>query len=315
MKISVIQAGCQTSLQDAGRQFSQQDALASAGVMDDYAFRWANALLGNPLNAPVIEITQGGEHWQIEQDGVLALCGADLDSHLNQIPIKPWQSFRVKTGDQLIFRGPKHGLRAYVATTGGWQAERYYNSASCALREHANGGWGYWIKSGDLLESTQPSFNPQGAFNQQLRQVSSPYQPHYHNPTIPLILDAQASGFRPDDNQAWLQTPAKVQAASNRMGIRLTCPYKLEWQTRAPLSEPTAMGAVQITPSGDAIVLMADRQTIGGYPKIGHVSWWGRTLLAQAQPNNLIHWQPIERPQAKQQQTSWYQFWQHCISN
>jgi allophanate hydrolase subunit 2 len=99
------------------------------------------------------------------------------------------------------------------------------------------------------------------------------------------------------------------------MGVRLRGETAVVWQQAAPFSEPTTIGAIQMTPSGEVLVLMADRQTLGGYPKLGHLSWWGRCLLAQAKPFSRIQWTVTDLKTAKQLQTRWYQFWQQLISN
>ncbi|UQB41285.1 biotin-dependent carboxyltransferase family protein [Thiomicrospira microaerophila] len=306
IQIQIEKTGPATSIQDQGRRLSQHLAIACAGVIDDYAYRWANKLLNNPLNASVIEITSGGEHWTIKQPGWLSYTGADLDAQLNQTPIKPWQTYYLNAGDQLKFNGPKQGFRAYIATPGGWQANHHYQSTSCALREKASGGWGHWLKAGDQLNANPAPSQPRA---NQTKKLAKRYQPDYQTLNLPIILCRQSQGFNPKQLQAWLTQPAKVMPASNRMGIRLTSPQKLEWQAPTPLSEPTANGAIQITPSGEAIILMADRQTLGGYPKIGHLSWWARCQIAQAKPFSQIQWQITDINQARNKQNEWYRYW------
>lgn len=307
--VSIQQAGLQTSIQDEGRHAQQHWALAQGGALDDYAFRWANTLLANPLNAPVVELCGGGEQWQIRSPGYLSLTGADLGALLNGRPLSPWQVFYVKAGDQLQWRGAQHGYRAYIAVLGGWQADSYYSSSSCVLREKASGGFGGWLKSGDEIYSNDRN---EHADDKCLRQawLSPSYQPDYRMPmSIPLILNAQAHLFEPHSLHHWLAQSLKVSSTSDRMGVRLLSERPPRWSRPALLSQPTAAGAVQVTPSGEAIVLLNDRQTLGGYPKVGHVSWWGRCMLAQAQPNSRIQWQIISQQHAQRHYRQWMQFW------
>jgi len=281
-------------LQDGGRFGVRHLGVTQGGALDWIAQHWANWLLGNPLDACVIEIPLGGLTLKAEADGWLALTGADLDAKLDQQPLRPWQVFAIRSGQQLTFTQPRSGVRAYLAAAGGFKANPVLGAVATVMREGLGGlhGDGKGLKPGNQLTySAQPAVS---------RKMPSEAIPDYKSPvTLQLLVGAQSSQFSGDSlfqlfNQHWT-----LDQRADRMGMRLTGPA-LRYQGDALISEGIPLGAVQVPPDGQPIVLMNDRQTIGGYPRLGALTPASLARLAQCAPGQKIRLQPISQAQARQ---------------
>lgn len=288
-------------LQDGGRFGVRHLGVTQGGALDWIAQHWANWLLGNPLDACVIEIPLGGLTLKAEADGWLALTGADLDAQLDQQPLAPWQAFPIRAGQQLSFSNPRSGIRAYLAASGGFAASPALGAVATVMREGLGGlhGEGKGLKPGDQLNySTQPNGSAQPAAS---RTIPPEAIPDYSSAvTLQLLLGAQSSQFSGASlfqlfNQSWT-----LDQRADRMGIRLTGP-KLHYQGQPLISEGIPLGAVQVPPDGQPIILMNDRQTIGGYPRLGALTPASLARLAQCAPGQQLRLQPISQPQARRE--------------
>ena len=275
----VEKAGPQAMLQDAGRFGVRHLGMTQGGPMDWHAAGWANALLGNAPGAPVLEIAIGGLSLVAESGTTLALCGADLAATLNGRPLAPWQRFDVGKGDQLAFDLPRAGLRAYLAVAGGWVGEASMGSIACVTREGLGGhkGGGHPVDSGDQLRFPQERANNLST----TPSVPDVHRIDYRHPAhLGLIPGGQIADFDGYSlykafNQEW-----RVDTRADRMGIRCTG-SELVSHKRAMISEGIPAGAVQVPADGQPICLMNDRQTIGGYPRLGTLTPLARARLAQ----------------------------------
>ena len=291
-------------LQDAGRFGVRHLGVTQCGALDWIAHRWANWLLGNPLTAAVVEITLGNVEFECTRDATLALTGADLGARLDDQPLAPWRSFDVRQGQRLSFAQPRQGARAYLAAPGGLQAPLVLGSCASMLREGLGGlhGDGRAIAVGDALGWS-------GSANA-TRQMPAEYIPEYQTtPRLQLVLGAQIGDFRGQSlfdafNSEWL-----IDQRADRMGIRLNGP-QLQCQRSSMISEGIPLGAVQVPPDGQPIVLLNDRQTIGGYPRLGALTPQAVARLAQCLPGQTLYLAPITQDRAQLAQRRLLAQWQ-----
>lgn len=295
----VIKAGPLASLQDAGRFGVRHLGITQGGAVDLHAWAWSNALAGNAWGAAALEVTFGGLSLEATSEFSLALAGADLGATVNGSPIPNWASFRLRAGDVLTFTMPRNGLRAYLAVNGGFQAEPLLGSLSGVAREKlgGHGGDGRQLSVGDVLKINHEVL---GSFPE-TRLVPDTEKIDYAQPAeLSLVLGAQIGAFSGRSlfdffNQSWA-----VDNRSDRMGIRLKGPL-LKSAINNMISEGLALGAVQVPPDGQPIVLLNDRQTIGGYPRLGTLTPLSCSRLAQCQPGQKVTFKPITSERAHSQ--------------
>lgn len=290
--LRVLRSSPFIQLQDAGRFGVRHLGVTQCGALDWIAHRWANWLLGNPLTAAVVEITLGNADFECSRDATLALTGADLGARLDDQPLAPWRSFEVRKGQRLSFAQPRQGARAYLAAPGGFEAPLVLGSCASMLREGLGGlqGDGRAIAVGDSLAwpgSTRAT-----------RQMPTEFIPEYRDaPRLQLVLGAQIGDFRGQSlfdafNSQWL-----IDQRADRMGIRLNGP-QLQCQRSSMISEGIPLGAVQVPPDGQPIILLNDRQTIGGYPRLGALTPQAVAQLAQCLPGQSVQFAPTTQDSA-----------------
>ncbi|MNO60580.1 KipI antagonist [compost metagenome] len=302
LKIDASTALCQ--LQDAGRFGVRHLGVTQGGALDWVAMHWANWLLGNPLGAPVIEVALGGFSVVAEQDCVLALAGADLDARVDEQPLAPWRSFALAKGQRLTLKQPKQGVRAYLAAPGGFQAEAVLGSCATVVREALGGidGRGEALGKGQVLAfaGSAPA----------LREVPEALRPVYSaKPVLDLVMGAQIGDFSGMSLFEAFNSDWTLDSRADRMGIRLLGP-QLVYQGAAMISEGIPLGAVQVPPDGQPIVLLNDRQTIGGYPRLGALTPLALAQLAQCMPGAAVRLRAVVQEMAWQEHQAWGKRWQ-----
>ncbi|PRY64099.1 biotin-dependent carboxylase-like uncharacterized protein [Vreelandella songnenensis] len=294
--LSVKQAGPLALIQDGGRFGVGHLGVTQSGAADWISFYWANWLLGNALDSTALEIVLGGNlTLEASHDVCLALAGADLDARINDHPLAPNTCFTLKAGQRLVFRQPRAGLRAYLAFPGGLKAPEVLGSHACTAREQLGGLHedGKPLQTGDQL--VWLSQKPQAT--RQLPEALAPAMPGQHC-TLPLVLGSQAAHFAGRSLYQAFNQPWKVDQRADRMGVRLTG-QALNSRLGGIISEGIPLGAVQIPPDGQPIVLMNDRQTIGGYPRIGAITRSACARLSQCLPGTEVWLQPVSATQAQ----------------
>ncbi|UXI04321.1 biotin-dependent carboxyltransferase family protein [Photobacterium sp. TY1-4] len=283
MSLTVFTPGPLSLLQDLGRHGHQHIGVSPGGPMDEHAFLWANRLLDNPIHAAQIEIAMGQFSCQFHAATTIALTGADMAAKLNQQPISPWQSVSVRAGDQLSLRGSQHGIRAYLAVKGGFVVTPVLNSCATVMRDNLGGPdtQGRKLTAQDCLRYNATPAQP-------LRRVPRQFIPEYgRDVTLEVIPGYQYAQFAPEQRQRFFSHTYTVTPQIDRMGYRLAG-EAIICQTTSLISEGIALGAIQIPADGQPIILMRDRQTIGGYPKIGCLTASSLSKLAQCQPGAQI---------------------------
>jgi biotin-dependent carboxylase-like uncharacterized protein len=284
-------------LQDAGRFGVRHLGVTQGGAADWRSMSWANWLLGNGLDAPVIEITLGGFTLVAEEDCVLALAGADLGAQVDGEALAPWRSFRLHKGQRLQFARPLLGARAYLAAPGGFDAPKVLGSSATVVREELGGldGMGHALGKGASLSYSGNSLVL-------LRELPSQCVPDFTGePLLDLVLGAQIGEFSGQSlfdafNSVW-----SLDSRADRMGIRLLG-TALQYQGKPMISEGIPLGAVQVPPDGQPIVLLNDRQTIGGYPRLGALTPLALARLAQCLPGARVRLRPVVQDVAHREQ-------------
>ncbi len=314
MTISVEKPGLLSTMQDLGRYGAQKYGVIASGAMDAFAHKSANILLGNPETEATLEITVLGPSLQFDSASLIAICGANMSPTVNGIPVPMWRPVLINEGESLKFGASREGCRCYLAIAGGFNVPLEMNSYSTYLRAGIGGLNGRALREGDRLSAKTPSslgkritakllsLIGQETFAATSWFVSYEMMPPYRpNPTVRVIEGPQFSWYDQETVSDFLSKEFKVQSQSDRMGYRLQGPPLTLVKRRELLSEPVTFGTVQVPPDGNPIVLMTDRQTTGGYPKIAQVISADLPVLAQAQIGSSVHFQLVSLRDAQEE--------------
>lgn len=294
MSLEVVKAGFMALVQDYGRYGYQSIGVTNGGPMDEKAFLWANYLLDNEYGAPQLEISFGGFSATFTQDTMIAVCGADLGATLNSEPLTPWRTYAVSAGDTISFATPNAGLRAYLAVKGGFKVKQQLSSCSTVLREKLGGinKDGQKLVDGDCLG--YDSFDHSVS-----KQVPEKFTPEYgQEVTLRFIPNTSLTSAGEDALHTFTSKPYEVTQNIDRMGYRLSG-KAISTPLSGIISQGISMGAIQVPKDGQPIVLMRDRQTMGGYPLIGCVTYLDLSLLAQSMPGTQVSFTPIDINEAE----------------
>ncbi|WP_413700642.1 biotin-dependent carboxyltransferase family protein [Psychromonas sp. KJ10-10] len=283
MTLQITQAGTLSLIQDLGRFGYQDVGVTSGGPMDKHAFYWANRLLDNPPNASQIEITMGPFRAVFEKSTTFSICGAEVAAKLNNQIISNWHSWVAKSGDILTLSYSKKGLRTYFAIAGGFDIPKTLGSTSTVVRDGFGGvtQQGEKLRDGDIL-TYQP--NVIGYYRSVLKQFIPDYADTLQIGVLPTY---QFDKFDKEAINTFFSQVYTVSPLIDRMGYRLNG-ATINFPQQHFISEGIVPGSIQIPANGQPIVLMRDRQTIGGYPKIGCVCNRDLNLLAQATPDTKV---------------------------
>ena len=283
----VLHPGVLATIQDRGRSGWQRQGIGPSGAMDGFALQIANLLVGNPRGEAAMEIGLGGLRLRCLDDRVVAVCGADLGA---AIPL--WKSVRVRKGDDLHFKGSIRGAWAYLALAGGVVADSLLGSKSTCLRAML----GRALAKGDLLCAGPPRPSARDG-----RGFVPSEIPDYPDPvSLRVVLGPHDSLFPEETLQAFLSASFTVTPQSNRMGYRLAGPALRHRGAADILSEGVATGSIQVPADGQPIVLMADRQTTGGYATIATVISADLPALAQARPGAKVSFRAVSIDDAQE---------------
>jgi biotin-dependent carboxylase-like uncharacterized protein len=292
--IRVAAPGFLTTVQDLGRPGHAAAGVSASGAADPLALRIGNRLVGNVDGAAALEMTMVGGSFRFEADGVFALAGADTGARLDDRPVVPFRPHPVRSGETLACTALRRGARAYLCVRGGVVVPPVFGSASTHLLTALGGCEGRALRAGDRFVLGAAENRP----------------PFYHavDPsTIPgyllgesfrVTVGPQASWFAPEAHAALVETEWSVSEACDRMGIRLSGPRIDTLEPRELLTEGVPLGAVQVPPSGQPIVLFVEHQTTGGYPKIANVIAADLARLGRLRPRDALRFEAISRAEA-----------------
>jgi biotin-dependent carboxylase-like uncharacterized protein len=289
--IEVIKPGLFTTIQDQGRRGYQADGVGIAGAMDSLALAAGNLLVGNPEGAAGLEMTILGPTLRFARETLFAVTGADLAPRLNGSPLANWTAHLAPPGSILSFGGRQSGVRAYLAVAGGIDVPVVMGSRSTYLLGRFGGLEGRPVKAQDRLpvgSPTQARKPLEGlAFPENLRP---PYQ---RNPQLRVVLGPFQDFFSAEGLAEFLSGEYLITSNSDRMGYRLQGKAITRQKTGELITCGLANGTIQVPPNGQPIILLADRQTIGGYPIIATVIHADLPLVAQCAPGDAVRFAAV----------------------
>jgi biotin-dependent carboxylase-like uncharacterized protein len=300
----VVHPGPLTTVQDAGRYGYQQYGVPPAGALDDYAFRAGNILVGNREDAASLEITLFGCRLRILRDTVITVTGADLGTALNGSALPMWQAMPVSRGDLLSFPGLNSGCRAYLAVAGGIDVPLVMGSASTYLKAEIGGLEGRALRKGDIVHADKATGVPAG-----VRLPTSLIPTYTGRIELRVMLGPQEDRFTREGIRTFLTSGYEVSAQADRMGYRLKGPSIQHRASADIISDGMPPGAVQVPGDGQPIVLLADRQTTGGYAKIATVISPDIYKIAQARPGDGVSFSAVNEAEAL---AAWQEY-QECL--
>ena len=296
MGIRVIKPGLLTTIQDLGRYGFQKSGMLVSGAMDTLALRIGNLLLGNPANEAGLEITFSGPTIIFEEDQLMAVTGGNLSPLIDGLPVAMWRPIYVQKGSVLSFGRAVDGCRSYLIIYGGFQVPEVMSSKSTYLRAEIGGWKGRAIKANDLLPFRKRYIGQLKKFGW---SAGKNIYPDLSNTKIRVIKGPEFDQFNERSISLFFEESYTVSNESDRMGYRLKGPVLERNSSRELLSSAVTFGTVQVPAEGIPIILMADHQTTGGYPRIVQVISIDLTLLAQMQPGHKITFELITLAQAQ----------------
>lgn len=285
MGIKVKEPGIFTTVQDGGRKGYQKYGVTVSGPMDERAFNLGNLLTGNPKGTEELEMTFSGGKFLFDSDAVIAITGADMNPTLNGESAPMYRALSVKSGDELAFGFAAEGCRTYLAIAGGMDIPEVMGSKSTLPGKKLGGYKGRKLEEGDYIPLLKDISEIPNQEQRVLRKQSYPMD----EIVLRVVGGPQDDGFSPEEFRKFFWFGAEITSDYDRQGCRL--------ERREPIkhlgdgniiSDGIAFGSIQIPPNGQPIIMMADRQTVGGYPKLGTVISVDLPALAQARPGMKV---------------------------
>lgn len=304
MALRIINPGLMTTIQDLGRYGYAHLGVTPAGAADALALRVANLLLGNDENTAALEMTLLGATVEFQRAAIVVLTGAQVDCRLGNAKAPMWRPFPVLPGAVLKCGAITGGARAYLAVQGGFRLKPVMGSVATLRSAHLGGLEGRALKAGDQLAVSHVA--PSGV-RRISRQAFAYLEPRRE---LRITPGPQASWIGPEGLQTLQRGPYVVSGDSDRRGIRfqgeaLTLPPKSQL-----ITEGISLGAMQVPPDGQPIILFVDQQTTGGYPKVANVIAADLRHVAQLRPRDEVHFRVVTVEEAVgllREQEEWLQ--------
>ena len=299
MSFDVLSPGLLTTVQDAGRTGWRACGIGVGGAMDRHSHAIANLLVGNANDAATLEITLTGPTIRLRRAATMALTGATMAVQADGITLPSWRPIALPSGCVLTCGPCRSGARAYLAFDGGIEASPVLGSRSTNLRGGFGGHEGRALRAGDMLPLGASHAAPVASDAPHIAAWWIDAEPDLDfSDSIAVRVLPGSDSTTPDD--ALRSQEFVVDAASDRQGLRLRGdqPIRIE-QARERISEPVVPGTVQLPPDGQPIVLLADAQTVGGYPRIAHVIAADLPRLAQRRAGQKLHFVAVDAAQAQ----------------
>ena len=291
MGIHVTRPGMLSTVQDLGRWGFQNLGVPVAGPMDRCSHRFANVLVGNPAGAATLEITLIGPELVFEQATRVAVTGAEFDLVLDGRTMPMNESVPVPAGSNLRFRERRRGARAYLAAAGGFDVPELLGSRSTHLPSRFGGLAGRALAAGDVLR-----LRPVGEKQMKpVRRQGFPLELPQGGARVRVMLGPQDNLCAPSGIKTFCTSRYAISARSDRMGYCLTGPPVELVSSAGTLSDATPTGTVQVPGSGQPMILMADGQTTGGYPKLAIVITADLPLVGQLSPGDWLEFEVCDR--------------------
>ena len=301
--ITVTKPGLHDTIQDIGRFGYQKFGVVASGVMDPFSHRVANLLVGNEETAATLEMSLVGPWLLFEEDTVVSICGGDLAPMIAGLSVPMWRPVFIRKGSELRFGAARAGSRAYLAVAGGFDVPVVMGSLSTYVKARLGGMEGRMLQKGDVLhvaplsrlaQFTKEKLASNALFQAAGWQIASELLPilsnHYE---IRVVRGRQYELFDEDSLHQFWNELFTVSSQSDRMGYRISGPVLRLTEPMEMVSEAVTYGSIQVPADGNPIILAADRQTTGGYPKIGQLSSVDYTKLAQAKAGDRLSFKEV----------------------
>jgi antagonist of KipI len=304
MSFSIIKAGILDTIQDPGRTGFGNWGIGPGGAMDRYAAEVGNLLVGNCKKEAVIEVHFPGPQILFEQNTLIAITGADFSPTVNDEGIPRWQPVVIRKNTILHFPSLVQGARCYISVHGGFCMEKWLNSYSTNLKASAGGWHGQALKKGDELPFSENTIYFAGLLKEDRNFETLPWRVNieklYRYPhEIGFVPGNEWKHLSPLSQTRFLQENFLIHPSSDRMGYQLKgAPLDIEGAAEQ-VSSAVSFGTVQLLPNRQLIVLMADHQTTGGYPRIAHVITAHLPKLAQLRPSDCIKFRMMDMATAE----------------
>lgn len=299
MSFQVINPSFFSTIQDKGRFGYAHLGVTSSGVMDEYAYLILNMLLKNPKDTNVIEISFSNFELKAFKNTHIAITGAKCEFFINDIEKSIWQSHKIKVGDKIKIGKIQEGSKVYLGVKNGFKIPKEFGSNSTTIKENLGGINANKLSKGDILEFEEFSYN----YNIRLKEK---YVPKYEEVIeLRVLLSYQKDFFPKNEIDKFFSSDFTVTNDFNRMACKLTG-EKIKSQIDGIVSEGIGFGSIQIPNDGQPIILLKEKQTIGGYPKIGVVLPIDCFKLAQAKPNTKVNFKQIEYKEALKKMQEFY---------
>lgn len=307
MAIKVLQPGMLATIQDLGRYGLQKYGVIVGGAMDANSLRIANLLVGNSEGEGTLEITLFGTSLLFESDELIAITGGNLQPTVDGEKVPMWQPLFIRKGSVLKFSAAISGCRAYVSFSGGIKIPKVMGSKSTYLRAGIGGFEGRKLQKSDVFECDKRTESGEDLFNQLQKKAAylswsvhyTPFVTFSKTQTIRFIRGSEYERFDNESLKKFFSAPYTITTYADRMGYRLDGESISLKEPFELLSEGVTFGTIQVPSNGQPIILMADRQTTGGYPKIGQVITADLPSLAQMQTNNRIYFKEVTLEEAQ----------------
>ncbi len=311
--INVKKPGLLTTIQDLGRYGYQKYGVIVSGSMDPLAHKISNRLVGNNENEATLEITLMGPVLQFQETTLISICGGDLSPTIDGKPVPLRRSLLIKAGSVLKFGASRNGCRSYLAIAGGFNVPTVMNSKSTYVRAGIGGMNGRSLQEGDTLEAGPLKKESENIIEYLLPyledsdfteidwSISSEFISSYQQKqAIRVIPGTEYDLFSSESRENFINKPFKVSAQSDRMGYRLEGPSLHLEEAFNMISEAVVFGTIQVPSNGKPIILLADRQTTGGYPRIGYIASVDLPLIAQTKPGEELTFTMVTQEKAQE---------------
>jgi antagonist of KipI len=292
MEVTIAHAGLLTTIQDLGRPGLRRLGVTAGGAMDPLSLRLANLLVGNPENSPALEMTLRGAEMKFDRAGLVTICGGDFETRVDAVSRSTSRPFVVGRGETLSITAARRGCRAYLAIAGGFLIEPCLGGRGTDLRAGIGGFSGRALRAGDALTARDLNVPmvPDGWF------VTDDWRPDLSGRVSLRALPGQHAG---EFASTVFDHEFEISPQSDRMGLRLSGPALTRARGVELLSTAVMPGTIQIPPDGHPIVLAADCQTIGGYPRAAHVITADLPTLGQLRPGDSVRFVEVDLAAAR----------------
>lgn len=299
MSLTIIRQGILDTVQDLGRYGYQYLGINCNGAMDRFSAQLANALLGEPLNSPVLEIHFPGCQLQFNQQAVICMTGGDFAPEINGRAVPLDHPVAINKNAVLKFRKLQNGARCYLSLLNRLQVDPWLSSFSTNLKAAAGGWKGRTLLKDDVIPFRKMDLSP---LLQQNDFVILPWKAIDTVDTrneIEFIIGSEWHWLRKEAQEIFQEQWFQITNEADRMGYRLAGQLLASASREELVSSAVSFGTVQLLPGGQLIILMADHQTAGGYPRIAHVISAHLPILAQKKPNDVIRFKPTSLQEAE----------------